>query len=264
MGKITDKRRYVNTRFWADNWVVDHLNPLDRYLFLYLLTNDRTNIAGVYELSTRRMAFDTGIEERDIKSMLRRMQPKVFYVDGFVILKNSNKHQDVENPKIKAGIDKILESVPSKVLTTLLDDSLSLPIDTQSHSDLDLDSDLDSNISSNDSAKSDDLALLFNELRGIFGVTERFKFSEKRRRQLKTRLKEFTREEILAGAKELSLSDFHTGGNPNGTVFADPEWYTKSYERVEQWVLRSGKGMPDPENRGRLKVDAKSINWDEV
>ena len=71
------KTRMVNTRFWNDSWV-RKLNSLDRYLFLYLLTNEHTNICGIYELPIGTMAYEIGIDERDLeRTMLKRLKPKV-------------------------------------------------------------------------------------------------------------------------------------------------------------------------------------------
>ena len=43
-----NKQRYVNTRFWNDTYV-SSLDPIEKLLFIYLLTNEHTNISGVYE-----------------------------------------------------------------------------------------------------------------------------------------------------------------------------------------------------------------------
>lgn len=111
------KQRMINTKFWSDPWVVEKLNPLDKLLFLYLLTNEHTNIAGIYELSIHSISFDTGIE-RDtlVKVMLPRLAPKVYYIDGWVILTNFLKHQNTDSPQVKLGIGRELEFVPPKIL----------------------------------------------------------------------------------------------------------------------------------------------------
>jgi hypothetical protein len=76
--------RSVDTRFWVDGWV-RKLNPLDRYLFLYFLTNTHSSWCGVYELDLTMIAFETGIEERELtNSMLPRLSPKVIYIGGWV------------------------------------------------------------------------------------------------------------------------------------------------------------------------------------
>ena len=87
------KTRMINTRLWNDGWVREKLNPLDRLVFIYLLTNEHTNISGIYELPISTMSFETGIEKEELnKSMLPRLEPKVFYKKGWVILINFLKH----------------------------------------------------------------------------------------------------------------------------------------------------------------------------
>ena len=110
------KQRYINTDFWTDTWVVDTLNPLDCHLFMYLLTNDRTNLIGVYELSLRIMSFQIGLEKEEVARMIKRLEPKVHYIDGWVVLRNGVKHQNYRNEKIKAGILREAEGVPSQLL----------------------------------------------------------------------------------------------------------------------------------------------------
>jgi len=111
------KERLVNTKFWSDNWV-RKINPLDRYLFIYLLTNEHTNIAGIYELPLSNMAFECGLDERDLeKTMLPRLEPKVYYKDGWVILKNFAKHQHTSSDTVVAGMQKQLNLAPKEVIS---------------------------------------------------------------------------------------------------------------------------------------------------
>lgn len=108
--------RFVNSDFWSDIWVVDHLNPLDRYLFMYLFTNKYMNLIGVYELSLRIMSFETGIEREQLLNMLKRLEPRVKYVDGWVILQNAIKHQNYKNSNIHAGMIRVANTVNSEIL----------------------------------------------------------------------------------------------------------------------------------------------------
>ena len=110
------KNRLINTRFWNDSWIVDHLNPLDRYVLLYLYANDKTNISGVYELPMRIMSNETGIEVEELKRMIKRLEPKVYYRDGWVVIVNMIKYQSYKNPKIEAGIKKELCNAPSDLI----------------------------------------------------------------------------------------------------------------------------------------------------
>lgn len=113
------KNRVVNTRFWNDSWVVDELNPLDRYVLLYLYTNDKTNISGIYELPMRIMSNETGLEPEELKRMLKRLEPKVYYRDGWVVVTKMIKHQSYRNKKIFAGIHYELQKAPEGLVKLL-------------------------------------------------------------------------------------------------------------------------------------------------
>ena len=107
----------ISTRFWHDSWVRG-LNALDRYLFLYFMTNDKCSFCGIYELPIEVIAFETGIDEHDLqKSMIPRLEPKVYYHQGWVCLPNFKKHHVSEKSKnSKTGYDSALEEVPKYVL----------------------------------------------------------------------------------------------------------------------------------------------------
>lgn len=131
------KNRYVNTRFWSDGWIVDDLNPLDRYVLLYLMTNEKTNLSGVYELPLRTIANETGIDKEELSRMIKRLEPKVYYRHGWVVLVNAIKHQNYRNAKISAGIQRELCIAKPELLELLrlptdFDTDFSCPIDVSS------------------------------------------------------------------------------------------------------------------------------------
>lgn len=99
------------TRFWSDAWV-RKLNALDRYLFIYLLTNEHTTISGIYELPLDLMAVETGIDKNDLeKSMLDRLEPKVHYIASYIIIPNFPKHQNLQSPDVVKGIKREFETL---------------------------------------------------------------------------------------------------------------------------------------------------------
>lgn len=112
------KARMIDTRFWNDNFVVG-LNPLDRYLFLYFLTNEHTNIAGIYEIPLRTIAFESGLDKEMIPKMLKRLKGKVEYIDGWIAIKNFVKHQNTKSLTVQKGIQIELAKIPKKIMTKL-------------------------------------------------------------------------------------------------------------------------------------------------
>lgn len=159
------KKRFIDTHFWSDTWV-DELGRDERYFFLYLLTNDKTSIAGVYEIPLKMIAFETGFNKQEVMNMFQNLQHKVRYINGWVVLRNGIKNQNFSNIKIARGIEIILEECPSELLEFIeipakiggavdkykkknkqrgLFDGSSMGHDSASHSDTEFELDSDSN-----------------------------------------------------------------------------------------------------------------------
>jgi hypothetical protein len=120
---MADKRRSVNTAFWDDEYV-GQLDPSEKLLFLYLLTNPLTNIAGVYPIQLRRIAFDTGFDQEMVKKILGRFAAdgKAFYEVGWIVLKNFLKNQALTiKTEIAAG--NSIKAAPLSLQKRLLDES---------------------------------------------------------------------------------------------------------------------------------------------
>lgn len=62
--------RQFHKSFWKDSWVLG-LRPTQRLLFIYLFTNERSELSGIYELPLRAVAFETGLPLKMIKESLR-------------------------------------------------------------------------------------------------------------------------------------------------------------------------------------------------
>ena len=111
------KQRYIDTRFWHDSWVVN-LDPIERLVYLYLLTNDKTSICGVYEIPVRMIAFETGLDKEITEKILKRFEKekKIKYEGEWVAIKNFLKYQATHNPKIQAGINYELTHCPESLV----------------------------------------------------------------------------------------------------------------------------------------------------
>lgn len=105
----------VNTRFWNDSFISE-LNPLDRYLFLYFLTNDKTNICGIYEIPLKTISSETGLELSMLRTMLKRLRGRIDYIKGWIVVKNFLKYQNTESPAIKKGIEVEMKKIPADIL----------------------------------------------------------------------------------------------------------------------------------------------------
>lgn len=113
-----EKCRYVSTSFWDDEWI-QTLDPSEKLLYLYLLTNPLTNIAGVYKITVRRMCFDTGFNADTVGHILGKFEKagKVFMFSEWIVLPNWPKHQKIgEKDNNRKGVDDILNSLPDDLL----------------------------------------------------------------------------------------------------------------------------------------------------
>ena len=138
------KKRYIDTKFWDDNYIMNR-DPIEKLLFLYLLTNTLTNIIGIYEISLRRIAFDTGIDSEMVDKILKRFEidNKIKYENNWVAIKNFVKHQ-LNNPKINTGMESLLKEVPEHLI-----EWVNIDYDRLSHLNLNTNTNLNTNINLN-------------------------------------------------------------------------------------------------------------------
>ena len=123
--------RYINSYFWNDPYVSDGLDPTEKLLYMYFLTNESTNLAGVYEISIRKMAFETGIDKEMIGRIIDRFQKdrKIYFYDNYVVISNFIKNQSLNDNMMK-NIVTILDSLPAKI-KSFISDKLNIPKSTR-------------------------------------------------------------------------------------------------------------------------------------
>jgi len=160
------KNRYINTKIWSDNYYIN-LDPIEKLLFMYILTNEKTNICGIYEIPLKIMAVETGIDRDMIEKIFKRFEAdnKIKYNNGWVAIRNFIKHQKISdnpNDKINIGIKTSLENSPIELVEWIKQDplrGLKNEIDPLNYLNLNLNLNLNtnSNINSNsDNEKTDD------------------------------------------------------------------------------------------------------------
>jgi len=114
-------QRYISTSFWDDEWI-QTLDPSEKLLYLYFMTNPLTNIAGVYKVTDKRISFDTGFNIDTIRHIMDKFKKAgKAYRDGqYILLPSWPKHQKWKNrKKIKTGIDNCLSELPEHILNKL-------------------------------------------------------------------------------------------------------------------------------------------------
>lgn len=110
------KLRSVDTAFWSDPYV-ETLDPSEKLLFLYLLTNPLTTLSGIYEISVRRIGNETGLDRDVVQNLLKRLEDagKVFYFENYIILPNYQTHQNY-NAGMEKNVITQMAKLPKDVL----------------------------------------------------------------------------------------------------------------------------------------------------
>lgn len=111
--------RSVQTSFWSDSKVVDDFSPEDRYFYLYLLTNEKSNQLGCYEISKNQMCRDTGYDLKTIEMLIKNFEEKhklIVYDDETkeIFIKNWYKYNWLSSWKTKVCIGKEFDVIKSQ------------------------------------------------------------------------------------------------------------------------------------------------------
>lgn len=87
------RARQVQSRFWDDEFIVE-ATWQSRYVFLYLLTCPAINMSGVFQISDKKIAFETGLSDEDVQTAKEELSQskKVLFHDGWVFVVNAFKN----------------------------------------------------------------------------------------------------------------------------------------------------------------------------
>lgn len=109
------KHRLINTKFRSD-WYVMELDPSEKLLFLYYLTNEKTDLSGMYEIPLRIVSFETGYDREMIMKIESRFSTnnKMYRHWDWVYIINFVKNQ-LKNPSIEKWIQRSLENIPKNI-----------------------------------------------------------------------------------------------------------------------------------------------------
>lgn len=111
------KTRVIRTRFWEDEKVVN-LSREAKLLFIYLLTNSRINLIGIFELTDRIIQFETGLKQEEISNAKQELQDslRVIFYEGWIYVVNAIKHSDYKGDKNEIAKGKEAVMIPDNVV----------------------------------------------------------------------------------------------------------------------------------------------------
>jgi hypothetical protein len=113
---MKEDRRSIRTQFWNDP-EIENLSERATYLFSSLLTFPENNIAGVFEITEKKISHYTKMSLEDIQSAFRELEikNKVRRFGYWVIIKNHIKNQKI-NANMSISIVKDLCKTPNNAL----------------------------------------------------------------------------------------------------------------------------------------------------
>jgi hypothetical protein len=217
-------QRYISTSFWDDEWI-HSLDPSEKLLYLYFMTNTLTNIAGVYKIGVHRMCFDTGFNENTTKHILDKFKNagKIHYHEGWIIIPSWPKHQKWDTKdKIRQGIDICLKNTPEDIKSLLPKIGYAYPMDSigyePNYSDLNSDSDKDSNPEYDSDLNSDGSKnpWVFQDLWNSFDHLAKF-------RQIRGTVSPVDLDKIRLHCTPYSKSEIETALRNYATISKNPE-----------------------------------------
>jgi DnaD/phage-associated family protein len=124
--------RQLHTSAWTDRWFLA-LPSDEKLLFIYLFTNARASVSGLYELPLAVISFETRLAVDVIENSLKRFvtEEKIRYDfnEEVIFVINMFKYQGSSSPKLLRRIKKDIDSVPECELKSYAIDTLSIPYD---------------------------------------------------------------------------------------------------------------------------------------
>jgi len=113
------KYRQVHMRFWNDSEIIE-MTPEEKYFYLYLLTNPYTTQSGIYEISKKVMAFETGYNVETIEKLIAKFESKgKIKFDpqtNEILIKNWLKYNWNNSPKVIGAVVESLKRVKSSTI----------------------------------------------------------------------------------------------------------------------------------------------------
>lgn len=108
--------RIIHTKIYDDEWFAS-LKIEQKLLFIYLFTNQRIGLSGIYYLPDRIIKFETGLSDEQLNTAKKVFEnsKKVFFYQGWVYVINASDYGGYKGGKNEIALNKELEKIPDEV-----------------------------------------------------------------------------------------------------------------------------------------------------
>lgn len=107
----------MQTKIWDDGYFLN-LNPHEKLLFIYFLTNPRVNIIFLYECPRKIISMETGIDQQIIEQVMKKLEAasKMYFFNDFIFLKNAPKYEKFSGEKVEIAKTKLYSALSKGIL----------------------------------------------------------------------------------------------------------------------------------------------------
>ena len=112
----------IYTKFW-DDYYISSLNHKEKLTFIYLLTNDKVNLCGIYEIPDTLIQATLNLTTSEIKKIKEKFQKdsKFIFYNGWVRIVNVGKYNQFTGEKNKIAKERELSLAPKEILRYPMD-----------------------------------------------------------------------------------------------------------------------------------------------
>ena len=107
--------RQVHRSFW-ESGSVETLDPIEKLLYLYAICGPTSNMEGIYKLTLKRAAFETGIDRDMVEQLFGRLETARLagWLDGWCCVTQATVHMPT-GPQMLKHAKSLYASVPEHV-----------------------------------------------------------------------------------------------------------------------------------------------------
>lgn len=109
--------RQIHITIWKDPWFLA-LHPPHKLLYIYLFSNERTSVSGLYEIAPAVINFETGLEQEHVDTGLAYFSDseKIEYENDVMWVRNLRKYNATSSEKVKTRILADVQQVPDGIV----------------------------------------------------------------------------------------------------------------------------------------------------
>lgn len=154
--------RTIHSKMWRDSWYTD-LDVEGKLLWVYLITNSAASLTGIYYMTVKFAAFETGLGQERVQTLLSQfvLSGKIEYENDVIWIRRMRRYQGANesSPKIKTRIEKDLAEIPDCKVKRLYIaqypiDTVSISNRTDTETDTDTDTDTETETTGADAPAS--------------------------------------------------------------------------------------------------------------